>query len=318
MFENIGQTLSEIFPPKPVWTVDKIPDLSGKVAIVTGGNTGIGKVTCKYLLLNNAKVYMASRSQEKADAAIADLKAVTKKDDIYFLSLDLADLASVKKAAAEFQSKETQLHLLFNNAGVMACPMEQITKQGLDMQFGTNVIGHGYFTKLLLPTLVATAKTTPDGKVRVINTSSNGHIGAPKGGILWDTLKEGPIRLKKLGPQSAYFQSKWGNVVFSDELARQYGDQGIVSTSLNPGAIRTELARYAPQWIMRIFNGMLNEADPFGAMTQLYAGTAPETASANGKYFIPWARPGVPRADTEDEEVAKKLWNYIDEVTADI
>ncbi|KZO92791.1 NAD-binding protein [Calocera viscosa TUFC12733] len=310
----MGQVLSELFPPKPKWTVDQIPSLAGKVAIVTGGNTGIGRVTCKYLLLHDAKVYMASRSQERAEAAIAELKGETKKDSIYFLHLDLADLASVKAAAADFQSKETQLHMLFNNAGVMTCPMDMITKQGFDMQFGTNVIGHGFFTKLLLPTLLATAKT--DGTVRVINVSSNGHIGAPKGGILWDTLKDGPIRNKKLGSQNAYFQSKWGNVVFAKELGRRYGDQGIVSTSLNPGAIRTELLRYSPAWMGFIFGGLLNDVDPFGAMTQLYAGTAPETASMNGKYFIPWAREGLARKDTDDEGAAKKLWDYIDEVTA--
>ncbi|KZO92790.1 NAD(P)-binding protein [Calocera viscosa TUFC12733] len=257
---------------------------------------------------------MASRSQERAEAAIAELKGETKKESIYYLHLDLADLASVKASATEFQSKETQLHMLFNNAGVMSCPMDMITKQGFDMQFGTNVIGHSYFTKLLLPTLLATAKT--DGTVRVINVSSNGQLGAPKGGILWDTLKDGPVRNKKLGRQAAYCQSKWGNVVFAKELGKLYGDQGIVSTSLNPGAIRTELMRHSPAWMPFIFGGLLNDADPFGAMTQLYAGTAPEAASMNGKYFIPWAREGAPRKDTEDEGAAKKLWDYIDEVTA--
>jgi len=314
----MGQTLSELFPPKPTWTVDDIPDLTGKVAIVTGGNTGIGRATCKYLLIHNSKVYMACRSQEKAEASIVELKAETKKDDIHFLKLDLADLESVKAAAAEFQSKEPRLHMLFNNAGVMSSPMSMLTKQGFDLQFGTNVIGPAYFTKLLLPTLLETAKTAPDGKVRVINTSSNGHLGAPKGGIIWDALKDGPMRNKKLGRISAYFQSKWGNVVFAKELDRRYGDQGIVSTALNPGAIKTELNRYTPAWANALFSGMLNPADPNGAMTQLYAGTAPDAATANGKYFIPWAREGAPRADTEDEGAGKKLWDYIDEVTTGI
>ncbi|KZT54667.1 NAD(P)-binding protein [Calocera cornea HHB12733] len=312
----MGQALSEVFPPKPVWSVDQIPDLTGKVVIVTGGNTGIGKVTCKYLLLNNAKVYMATRSQERAEAAIADLKNITKKDDIHFLRLDLADLESVKVSAAEFQSKEKQLHMLFNNAGVMTTPMDRLTKQGFDMQFGTNVIGHAYLTRLLLSILLETAKTA--GTVRVINTSSNGHVGAPKGGILWDTLKDGPMRKKKLGRQSAYFQSKWANLVFSKEVARRYGEQGIVSTALNPGAIRTEPWRHVPKWVPGMLAWFLADADPLGAITQVYAGTAPETAAANGKYFIPWAREGSARVDTEDEDVGKKLWDYIDEVTAQI
>ncbi|EJU00117.1 NADP-binding protein [Dacryopinax primogenitus] len=317
----MGQALSELFPPKPKWTVDQIPDLSGKVAIVTVGNTGIGKATCKHLLLHNAKVYMASRSPERAEAAIADLKTITKKDDIHFIKLDLADLENVKASAAEFQSKEKELHMLYNNAGVMSCPMDMLTTQGFDLQFGTNAIGHAYFTKLLIPTLLETAKTTPGGMVRVINTSSGGHVGAPKSGILWETLKDGPERNKKLSRTSAYFQSKWANVIFSNELARRYGDQGVVSTSLNPGAIDTELARYIPKWaapLMILFKLLLSPADPNGAMTQLYAGTAPETASANGKYFIPWAREGLPRKDTDNEGAEKKLWDYIDEVTAGI
>ncbi|EJU00118.1 NADP-binding protein [Dacryopinax primogenitus] len=264
---------------------------------------------------------MASRSPERAETAIADLKMITKKDDIHFIKLDLADLENVKASAAEFQSKEKELHMLFNNAGVMSTPMHMLTKQGFDMQFGTNVIGPLYFTKLLIPTLLETAKTTPGGKVRVITTSSNGHYGAFKGGILWETLKDGPERNKKLSRTTAYFQSKWGDVVFANELARRYGDQGIVSTSLNPGLVDTELGRYIPAWfasMMGFVKLILNRADPDGAMTQLYAGTAPETASANGKYFIPLAREGIPREDTHDEGMGKKLWDYIDEVTADI
>jgi len=295
-----------------------MPDLTGKVAIVTGGNTGIGKVTCKHLLLHNARVYMASRSSQKAEAAIAELKATTGKEDVHFLQLDLADLEAVKQSAAEFRSKESRLDMLYNNGGVMHSPMNMLTKQGFDLQFGTNVIGHAYFTKLLLPTLLETAKTAPDGKARVINVSSNGHVGAPKGGIIWDALKDGPVRNKKLNRITAYFQSKWGNVVFAKELARRYADQSVVSTALNPGAINTELYRHIPRWAGAILNLFLSAPDPNGALTQLYAGTAPEAAGADGKYFIPWARPGAPRKDTEDEAVGKKLWDYIDEVTADM
>jgi len=172
---NLFSIIAESFPPHPIFTVDDIPDLSGQIIIVTGGNTGIGKETVKELLNHDAKVYLAARNQEKAFAAIKELSEVTGKEAI-FLKLDLSDLKGIKAAAEEFLSKETQLHVLFNNAGVMVPPVEQLTADGYDLQFGTNVLGHFYFTKLLLPTLIATAKTSSDGKARVVNTSSLGHI----------------------------------------------------------------------------------------------------------------------------------------------
>jgi len=132
------------FPPASHFTVKDIPDLSGKVIIVTGANTGIGKETAKALLSHNAKVYIAARSKEKAEQAIADLKDQTGKEAI-FLKLDLSDLNSVKAAAEEFQSQEKALHVLFNNAGVMMPPMDQLTTQGYDLQIGTNTLGPFYF-----------------------------------------------------------------------------------------------------------------------------------------------------------------------------
>jgi NAD(P)-dependent dehydrogenase (short-subunit alcohol dehydrogenase family) len=121
-------------------------------------------------------------------------------------------------------------------------PVDRLTADGYDLQFGTNVIGHYYFTKLLLPMMIATAKTTPDGKARIVNTSSSGHVF---GSLDFDTFKDSPKR-RTFDSNSLYCQSKFGNVVVALELARRYGDQGIVSTSLNPGNIKTDLQRYLP------------------------------------------------------------------------
>ncbi|TDL27093.1 NAD-binding protein [Rickenella mellea] len=295
------------FPPKSKFNVTDIPDLTGKVVIVTGGNTGIGKETVKALLQHNAKVYMASRSKAKAEEAIADLKKDTGKEAI-FLQLDLASLDAVKKAAEEYTNKESRLHILFNNGGVMIPPVKEVTVDGYDLQFGTNVLGHFYFTKLLLPTLLETAKDTPDGKVRVVNTSSSMHM---VGKLNFDTFRDGKKRLG-MGTQSLYGQSKFGNVVFSRELARRYGDQGIVSTSLNPGNLKTDLQRHAPALVRSIMNSILYPA-PYGALTQLYAGTSPDGADMNGKYLIPWARIGTPRKETSDPEAGVKLWEWLEE-----
>jgi len=190
----------------------------------------------------------------------------------------------------------------------MAPPIEQVTADGYDLQFGTNVLGHFYFTKLLLPTLIATAKTVPDGKARVVNTSSIAHV---MDGLNFNTFKDSPAR-RKLNGQTLYHQSKRGNVVFATELARRYGDQGIVSTSLNPGGIRTDLHRHWSSFGRFMLNPILYEP-LLGALTQLWAGTSPEGASMNGKYLRPWARVGAAHPDSQDPELGKQLWTWLEE-----
>ncbi|KZO92779.1 NAD-binding protein [Calocera viscosa TUFC12733] len=304
---RVLSTGSEIWPPQAKFLPENMPDLSEKVAIITGGNAGIGFVACKYLLLKGATVYLACRSQKKADEAIAKLRQLTGSDKVYFVQCDLANLPAVKKCAEDFLSKESHLHMLFNSAGVMVCPVDQVTKQGYDMQFGTNVIGHAYLTMLLTPTLIATAKDCPEGNVRVVTTSSNLHLGAPTGGFDYGTLKDSDYRTRKLTPMIAYSQSKWGNVLLANEIARRYGQYGVVSTSLNPGLIRTELFRYAEG-----IGAWAAVLDPLGAVTMLYAGTSPEVASQNGGYFVPWARRSSARSDTRDDAAGKRLWEYIE------
>ncbi|KAF9559167.1 NAD(P)-binding protein [Agrocybe pediades] len=307
-------TLDEAFPPKPQFSVDDIPDLSGKVVIVTGANTGIGKETAKALLAHNAKVYIAARNEEKAERAIAELKKETGNADAHFLKLDLSDLGSVKRAAEEFLSKEKELHILFNNAGVMVPPVEKLTTQGYDLQFGTNVLGHFYFTKLLLPSLLAGAKSSSDGKARVVNTSSS--ASNMVSGLDFNTFKDSPARKKKLA-WILYGQSKLGNVVFARELARRYGDQGIVSTSLNPGNLKSDLQRHL-SWIETFFTQLVLYPTPYGALTQLYAGTSREGADLNGEYLIPWARIGHANPAAEDRKLGEELWKWMEEQVAHV
>ncbi|KAJ7209097.1 NAD-P-binding protein [Mycena rebaudengoi] len=304
---------SEFFVPKSTFHVQDIPDLSGKIMMVTGGYGGIGYETTKALLEHNAKVYVAGRSKEKAQEAMERLRKETGKAELHFLALDLADLQSVKKAAEHYLSLETELHVLFNNGGVMNPPGDQLTAQGYDLQFGTNVIGHFYLTKLLLPVLLETAKSSPDGKARVVNTSSFAHTMV--GGIDYDTLRDSPQR-RKIGSQILYNQSKLGNVVVSAELARRYGEQGLVSTSLNPGNLKTDLARHwtSPgRMVAKLFVYPLLYPVALGALTQLYAGTMPQGTELNGKYLLPWARIGTARPESQDEETGKKLWAWLEE-----
>ncbi|KAJ6576802.1 NAD-P-binding protein [Mycena sp. CBHHK59/15] len=281
------------------------------VIIVTGGSSGVGKETVKVLLQHNAKVYIATRGEESAKAAIKELQSQTGKD-AQFLHLDLADLHSVKRAAEEFNQKETCLHVLFNNGGVMGPPIDLLTAQNIDLQFGPNVLGHFYLTKLLLPTLLSTA--TNAKPVRVINSSS--HASEFSSTIDFNTLKESPAR-QKLGPRMLYSQSKFGNLVFSNELWRRYGDQGIVSVALHPGNIQTPLWRHTKGLAMKIMDMTLYPVEN-GALTQLWAGTTEGGTAAGGKYLIPWARIGPSRRDATDPTLGKQLWNWMEEQVADI
>ncbi|CAL1712018.1 unnamed protein product [Somion occarium] len=297
------------FPPKSQFSTDQIPDLTGRVVIVTGGNAGVGKETVKALLEHDAKVYMGCRSKSKAEVAMKELKEATGKDAI-FLELDLSSLESVKCAAQEFLSKENELHILFLNAGVMFPPIEQLTQDGYDLQFGINVVGHHLLTKLLLPALWAGKESSPDGHARIMTTSSD---GAYYFTINWDSFKDGPVR-KKLGTQKMYFQSKFANVVVARELARRYGPQGIISNACHPGHLKTDLQRHVPAWQTKIIKAMLYPASN-GALTQLWGGTMPETLQYNGEFFIPWARVGRCRDEAYDSEIGERLWNYLEEET---
>ncbi|KAJ7176761.1 NAD(P)-binding protein [Mycena filopes] len=295
------------FCGRPTWSEQAIPDLSGQVVIVTGGNAGLGKETVRALLQHNAKVYMACRSRVKADAAISELLLLTGKEAI-FLELDLSSLSSVKTATETFLSEETELHILYNNAGIMVPPVELATVDGYDLTFGTNVLGHFYLTKLLLPALLTAAASNP-GTGRVVNLTSVAHyVAVPN----YHTLKDGPAR-RKAHPGDMYCQSKWANAVFSAELARRYGDEGIVSVAVNPGNLRTNLDQHAFGIVYLAVKMLMIWPVEWGVLGQLWAGTSPEAALLNGKYIAPWAQVGRARGDVDDPRTGAELWTWLEE-----
>ncbi|KIL55063.1 hypothetical protein M378DRAFT_91451 [Amanita muscaria Koide BX008] len=308
MFSTLRQT---ILPPKAKFSVDDIPDLAGKVIIVTGGSTGIGREIVKALLSHNAKVYILTRNREKTEATIAELKELTS-NEAHFIRCDLSDLKSIKVAAEEFTSKEQELHVLINNAGISSPPIGQLTAQGYDAQFGTNVLGHFYLTKLLLPTLSSTSKN-PGQKVRIVNMSSLGHMSHP---LDFETFTDTPKRRKR-SPWYLYCQSKFGNIVHAVELARRYGGEGVVSTSVHPGMIRSELGRHMTP-VVQWFVDLIFFPTPLGALTPLYAATSPKAESLNGKYLVPWGRVGEPSKKTQDQKVGTQFWEWCEEQVKDI
>lgn len=194
---------------------------------MTGSSSGVGKELAQILYFHNAKVYVAARSSEKASAAIESMKTnfPDSKAELVFLHLDLDDLSTIKKSAEEFLSKEEKLDVLWNNAGVMVPPQGSKTKQGYEMQLGTNNLAPFLFTKLLTPTLIKTAKVSPPGTVRVVWVSSSAAEGFPKNGVAMDNLD---YKTDK-SPWLKYGMSKAGNVLHSKEYAKRHGWNGVIS-----------------------------------------------------------------------------------------
>ncbi|KAJ7064334.1 hypothetical protein C8F01DRAFT_1219220 [Mycena amicta] len=306
--------LTRISPPKFAPERD-IPDLSGRVILVTGGNSGIGYETVKQLLLKNATVYLAARSPDKAAQAIEKLAQETNGKRAVFLCVDLADLVSVRRAAEEFLKKEERLDVLFNNGGVMNSPPEMLTAQKYDLQFGTNVIGHFFLTDLLLPALLKSISVT-GSPARIVHTSSIGHNLAPPGGIEYVSLKDSPERdawVKQAGgmmaPLRLYGESKLGNILISNYFAKLYPGV-IVSCAVHPGPIKTELGRHSAWWL-RMTSDLFFYPTPVGAYTQLWAGTTASVEEMNTKYFVPFCKLGESSKQARDEKLEKEVVVYI-------
>ncbi|KAH9206735.1 short-chain dehydrogenase [Leptodontidium sp. 2 PMI_412] len=317
----MGNQFSQMFPPDPNFTEKNVPDQLGKVFIVTGSSSGVGKELAQILYSRNAKVYVAARSQERAIAAIESIKAAFPKSagELVFLHLDLNDLATIKKSAEDFLSKETKLDILWNNAGVMVPPQGSKTKQGYELQLGTNNVAPFLFTKLLIPILASTAKVSPPGTVRVVWTSSSSaETFSPPNGVDLSNLD---YKTDK-SAWHKYGVSKAGNLFHSMEFAKKYGKDGIISVSLNPGNLRTELQRNVPGLMRKIFYFVSHTAI-HGAYTELFAGLSPDvTPDKNGAWIVPWGRYMPLRKDleaarkTETEGgtgVAAKFWDWSEE-----
>ncbi|TAQ84494.1 hypothetical protein B7494_g7187 [Chlorociboria aeruginascens] len=319
---SISSAWSQMFPPKPNFTEQNLPSLAGKVYIVTGSNTGVGKEVAQILYSKNAKVYIVARSEDKSNRAIEAIKKAHPKStgELVFLKLDLSDLSTIKASAQKFLSKEDKLHVLFNNAGLMGPPQER-TPQGYETQLGANSIGTFMFTKLLTPILITTAKIEPPNTVRVVWVSSSGtELVAPKGGgIPMDNLDYHI-------PQSAaykYAVSKAGNYLHAVEYAKRHRADGIISNALNPGNLRSELMRNSGGLVKMLAWHVLQHPCIFGAYTELFAGLSPTvTIEKSGDWIVPWGRFMAIRPDlvaatkTEAENgtgVGLKFWEWTEE-----
>lgn len=247
--------------------------------MVTGANTGLGKELSRMLYTRNAVVHIAARSEEKALKAIEDIKASAPDSTgkLVFLRLDLADLSTIKASAEEFLSKESKLHVLFNNAGVMTPGAGSKTAQGYELQLGVNNVGTFMFTQLLTPLLVQTAKTAPANSVRVIWVASSAADApvCPTNGVDMDNLD---YRVDKTDLHK-YMVSKAGNVLHSAEYARLHAGDGIVSVALNPGNLRSDLWRTQGWAASAFLNTFFLHPVIYGAYTELFAGLSPKVTT---------------------------------------
>lgn len=247
--------------------------MTGKICIVTGANSGIGRETARGLAARGATVVLACRNQQKGEAALAELQASTKNEALHLMLVDLADKASIRNMATAFRQQFGQLDLLVNNAGAFI-PTRQTSVDGFELTFATNHLAYFLLTHLLLDLLVATPGS------RVVNVSSDAHRG---GAIHFDDLQ----LAQGYGGYKAYAQSKLANILFSNELARRLGTTTPTVNSLHPGVVATNFGSGKPgffSFFFRMFSPFFLSPET-GARTSLYLATSPEVAGVTGKYF---------------------------------
>jgi NAD(P)-dependent dehydrogenase (short-subunit alcohol dehydrogenase family) len=273
-------------------------DLSGKTALVTGCNSGLGQETLRVLALRGAHVIGAARTFEKAEKACAEVEGKTTP-----LAVELTDLPGIVTAAQQVADMGVALDMLILNAGIMQLPELQLV-HGVERQFAVNHVGHFLLTMRLLDQVVAADAG------RVVVVSSGAHRWAPQG-IRFDNLDGS----QDYDPREAYGVSKTANGLFSRELARRLERTNATSNSLHPGVIPTNLSRHLPQREYDMSNPMFKTI-PEGTATQCYVATSPDLAGVTGYYYDD-CNPVVPNEHMQDDAMAAKLWALSEELVAD-
>ena len=275
-------------------------ELAGRTFLVTGGNTGIGRATVTALAQRGGRVFLTARSTAKGEAAVAEIKAATGNDAVFFLPLDLADLDSVQSCGSAFLARGEPLHVLVNNAGVGGG--RGLTKQGFEHMFGVNHLGHFLLTQLLLDRLVSS------GPSRVVTVASDAHYSAR--GIDWDAVQRPARGITGLGE---YAVSKLCNVLFSQELARRTAGTGVTAYALHPGVVASDIWRRVPWPVRPLITRRMLSVDE-GAATSLYCATSPEVAEDSGLFYDKCAP--RPASQVATPELAAELWQRSETWTA--
>lgn len=296
-------------------------DLSGKLALVTGASTGLGAETARALASRGAQVVMTARNMPRGEEVAQQIRESTGNDAVEVEELELGSMSSIRAFAGRFLAKHEALDILINNAGVMACPFEK-TRDGFEMQFGTNHIGHFLMTCLIAPALL---KASP---ARVVALSSRGHMMS---NVLFDDVN---FDNTPYDQWVSYGQSKTANILFAVELERRLGARGVHAYAVHPGVIMTDLSRHMSEEDYQLLlqraaergAEMRYKTIPAGAATSVYAATAPELEGRGGIYLEDCgvaaindnekANEGV-RSYALDADAASRLWSLSEELVGE-
>ena len=296
------------------WLPAEMPDQSGRIAVVTGANSGLGRIVARELAARGANLVLACRNEAKGRSTAKEIKAARPAAKIEVAALDLADLSSVRSFSERFRAGHDRLDLLVNNAGIMAAPYAR-TADGFELQLGTNHLGHFALTGLLLGAL----KEQPGA--RVVTVSSMAHLG----GLIEFSDLTGERHYSRW---RAYAQSKLANLLFAFELARRLeaARSNAASVAAHPGWAATNLQFNAPppheRLLLRfVLNPLIAQSEEMGALPILYAATMPGVAS--GSFIGPdrlggfrgYPTPVRASASANNPELARRLWQVSEELT---
>ncbi|HYF76572.1 MAG TPA: SDR family oxidoreductase [Symbiobacteriaceae bacterium] len=275
--------------------------MSDKICMVTGANSGIGKVTALELARKGATVIMVCRDRGRAEPVLAEIRQATGNSRVELMIADLSSQQSIRQLADGFKAKYDRLHVLVNNAGAILF-QRTLTPDGLETTFAVNHLGGFLLTNLLLDTIKASAPA------RIINVSSGAHVGAR---IHFDDLQAE----KSFSAWRAYGQSKLANILFTVELTRRLEGTGVTANALHPGFVRSNFAGTS-----RLAKAMIGLMQPFtispeqGAETSIYLASSPDVEGVTGKYFVKCRPVKSTRAST-DPETARRLWQVSEQLT---
>lgn len=271
--------------------------MHGKICLVTGATSGIGKATAQALAQMGATVVMVGRNATKTTQLVEEIRAASGNPNVDSLLADLSSQQDIRRLAAEFWTQYSHLHVLLNNAGA-TFTTRQLSVDGIEMTFALNHLAYFLLTNLLLDILKASAPA------RIINVSSDAHSG---GKIDFDNL-QGERSYSGFGP---YGNSKLANILFTTELARRLQGTGVTVNALHPGLTSTGFGRNNPGLLMKIMGAvipLIARSPEKGAETSIYLASSPEVQSITGKYFVK-RKVTQPAPQAADQAVARKLWD---------
>jgi len=281
--------------------------LDGKTVVITGCNTGIGKITAMDLSRRGAKIVMLCRSLERAEAAANDIRKATE-GEVVVHKMDLASIESISECADQLGNSLEKIDILINNAGVMMCP-DLKTEDGFEMQIGTNHFGHFYLTHLLMPQL---KKAAPGA--RIVNVSSLAH---ESGAMQWEDIN---FEKTPYDAMKAYAQSKLANILFTKELARRGEGSGVTAYALHPGVVATELGRHMGDTygciatcIMGFIRPLLKTPEN-GAQTTIFCAVDESISEHSGRYYSD-CKEKTPKPQALRLEDARRLWDMSEQLT---